>query len=177
VSDWLRIIDGIDMRRLALVMAALLLFAACGGGDDGEASLEGYFADLETASIAYDEAAAATDAVLNESTDPLKDTKEAFPAFVDDLRAFVTALEGLTPSAEVAAQHADTVTDGRAVLAALEALVADLEYVEDPPGLGAFYEGPALAALVEAGDQFSDGCAALQSIADAEEIEVDLRCG
>jgi len=165
------------MKRLALVMAALLLFAACGGGDDGEVSLEGYFADLETASIAYDEAAAATDATMNESTDPLRDTKEAFPAFVDDLGAFVAALEGLTPPAEVAAQHADTVTDGRAVLAALEALVADLEDVEDIPGLGAFYEGPALAALIEAGDQFSDGCAALQSVADAEGIEVDLRCG
>ena len=164
------------MRRLTIGVAALLLFAACGDGDAGETSLEEYFADLEVAAVAYDAAAGPIDTALSESTDPLNDVKELFPPFVDDLGAFVDALAGMTPPSEVSAEHAITVDRGRAVFAAFEDVVAELDGVNDLEGLSALFAGPAMAAMIEAGHLFSEGCETLQSVADAEGIAVDLRC-
>lgn len=163
------------MRRVALITAALLLFAAC--GDDGAASLEDYFGELETAGIAYDEASAPVDAALSDSSDPLTDVKAAFPVFVDDLSTFVGTLDAMKPPAEVAEVHASTVVHGKAVLAAFQAVVTELDAVDDMGGLIALFEGPTMARVSEAGDLFSDGCSKLQAVADDNGIDVDLRCG
>lgn len=164
------------MRRLILVVAVVSLTAACGGGDGGEVSLEDYFIDVEAAAAAYDEAAARVDTALSESTDPVSDVKELFPGFVGDLGGFVEALEAIAAADEVSAEHATTVTRGRAVLAAYEDLVAELDGVDDLIALSNLFEGPKGLALGETGDLFSQSCDALQSIADAEGIEVELQC-
>lgn len=164
------------MKRLTLVIAALVLFAAC-GDDGGGVSLEDYFADLEVAGNAYEEASAPLDAAFESSTDPVTDLKALFPDFLEELRSFVSTLEGMSAPAAVSAEHSATVADGKAALAAFELLVADLEHVEDLAGLYALLNGPEMTAVIEASGTFSDDCTALQSVADEEGIEVDLHCG
>jgi len=164
------------MLRLTPLIAMLLLFAAC-GDDNDPASLEDYFGGLEAASVAYDEAAAPIDAELNAPDDPLGDFKRLIPGFLDNLDAFVDALERMEPPDLVAAEHTSTVEHGRMVQVALEGVIAELDAVGDLDELYAFYEGPAMTAMAAVGEQFTDGCRELQSIADLEGIEVDLRCG
>lgn len=164
------------MRRLTLVTAALLLFAGCGDDDGGAVSLEGYFVDLEVAAIAYDESAGSIDAALEGSTDPVNDFKEIFSGAVDHIDTFVDTLAGMTPPSEVLTEHAATVDRGRAVFAAFEDVVAELNEVGDLNELNTVLEGSTMAALIQAGDLFSDGCESLQSVAEVEAIEVDLRC-
>jgi hypothetical protein len=164
------------MKRLTIVIAALVLFAAC-GDDGGGVSLDDYFASLEAAGSAYDEASAPIDEAFENSTDPVTDLKALFPPFLDDLKAFVSTLEGMSAPAEVSAEHAATVIDGKAAVAAFEPLVADLARVEDLAGLYALLNGPVMGAVIEASGKFSDDCTALQAVADEEGIDVDLSCG
>jgi len=44
-----------------------------------------YFAELEAAAITYDEASSAADEVLESTSDPMRDYKEQFPLFAEDL--------------------------------------------------------------------------------------------
>lgn len=163
------------MRRVAVVVAALVVLAAC--GDDDALSLDDYFAELAAAGQAYRAAGDVVEAGLDQTTDPLTDVKRLLPDFEPELDGFIEKLEGMAAPEAAAAAHDRAVTAGRAAADAYDDLLAGLEDITDLNGLMAFFEGPEFTAFGAAGERFSAACGALQTVADEENVDVDLNCG
>ncbi len=174
---------------LALIDALLLAFgaiaAACGGGGDGELTLEEYFQELgrlnasveERVDAIYEAAFAEFDEAdfeslaLEEQVRVFKDLADAFPPVVDD---FLDDAKDLDPPAEVEDLHNDLVRAGDALLEVFQDLAVQIDEVQSQAELDALTEGGPSEAATE---RFDQACFPLQEIADENDIEVDLMCG
>ena len=167
---------------LALIAALLLtigaIAAACGGGGDGDSQTIGqYFERLETLAASFDDrgteleegfditADTSDDELIELSRDFLRGGLTVLEDFVDDL-------DGLDPPAEAADAHDTAVDAGKAAIAALQDVVDRFDDVESAADLAGLFED----AFADS-ESFSEGCFALQEIADDIGISVDLQCG
>ena len=167
---------------LALIAALLLtvgaLAAACGGKDS--LTLEEYFQQLDALHDTADErseelseafdvelaAAASEEDALAVLEDFLKSTRPLSSTFVD-------GLSDLNPPAAVEELHNEYVDGSAELVASIEEVIDrfdDLDGVADLDGL--FEE----SGFIQAGERLDETCAALQDIADKNEIDIDLDC-
>ena len=167
---------------LSLVIVLLgAIAAACGGGDgDGDPLTIGrYFERLETLAGRFEDrgteleeefdvaSATSDDELVELSQDFLRGGLAVLQDFVDDL-------DRLAPPAGVADAHDTAVDAGRAAVSAFQDVVDQAEDAVSAADLAPLFE---LFAEGAAFDQFSEGCFALQEIADDTGISVDLQCG
>lgn len=167
-------------RLLVPLLATLLLLAlgttavACG---DGGLSLDEYFQRV-------DELDEATDAQLEELQDAFPGayeqpapTRDFFNAALPIFTHFVDALDEIDPPSEVEDAHNEAVASGRAFTEALEDFADRLAGVETSSELEDLFseldEDPEFTAAEE---RFDAACFALQDIADANDIEIELDC-
>ncbi len=172
---WSRILKGSAI--VAIVFAAGIGVSACGGDDDGgggdEVTLEEYFERLEAASITFTEEsdAAADELGSSEEIDSVKDAIALLPPIVEH---FVNDISALNPPEEAQEAHDAAVEAGEnfseAVNGVLDEL-GDVESIEDLEGV------VSTDALDEASGAFTAACEDLQTLADENNIEVDLDCG
>ena len=163
--------------RLLLPIGVLLLVlgtlaAACGG--DG-LTLEEYFQQLE----ALDQDAEAGIEAL-ELPEEFASEEEQVAAFQDFFAAsvpiiaeFVDAIDDLEPPAEIEDAHEEAVDSGRDFVTEAEELTNELADVGSSSELVEVFDAPEYEA---ASDRFDQACFALQDIADANGIDVDLTC-
>ena len=166
--------------HLSLLLGAILLVlgtaaAACDG--DGGLSLEEYFQQLEAVTADAD---AAGDLVFADFPEEFASEEEQVLAFQDFYAAFVPiiadfldAIDDLDPPAEAEDAHNEAVDAGRDFVTDLEDLTNELADVGSSSELEEVLDDPELDA---ASDRFDQARFALQDIADANSIEVDLTC-
>lgn len=136
--------------------------------------LEDYFADLDEAENAYREQANA----VTDNLSALEDTQvdEALTHIQEELDAidgFVAALEDMDPPEEVAEMHAETIAGFQAVVALIEDNMAALESASTITEMNVVFSSEEFNAISASLD---GACAALQGIAEANGIVVDLSC-
>ena len=165
----------VSLSLTVLLLAVGTLAGAC-DGDDG-LTLEEYFQQVETLDEELDERVEAlefTEEFASEEEDTLA-FQGYFAAGVPILAEFVDALDDLDPPAEIEDAHEEVVDSGRDFVTEYEELVNELLADAGPSSalsLRAF-DNPEYEA---ASDRFLHACFALQDIADANGIEVDLTC-
>ena len=169
---------------LAIIAALLLtigaIAAACGGGGDGggdSLTIEQYFERLEALATSFDdrgtELEEGFDITADTSDDELIELSRDFlGGGLAVLQDFVDDLDGLNPPAEAADAHSAAVDAGKAAIAALEDVVDRLDDVGSAADVEALFED-----VVADSESFSEGCFALQEIADDTGSPVDLQCG
>ncbi len=161
---------------LFLIAAALLaLVAACGGGGGQELTLEEYFEQVEALDEELDERAEAlefTEEFASEEEDALA-FQDYFAAVIPILAEFVDAIDDLGPPAEIEDAHEEVVDSGRDFVADAEELTNELADVGSSSELEEVFDDPEYEA---ASDRFLQACFALQDIADANGIDVELTC-
>ena len=165
---------------ISLVLATLA--AACGGGG-GALSLEEYFQELDTIQNEADERFVAQE---EESGEPAEDAseeeladyaREAVGETVTIQRDAANAAGDLDPPDEVEGPHNDLVDALQELTDAVQTVVDEIPdtlTMADLEGLYARFDTPELNEPFMA---FDEACVALQSIADENEIDVDLECG
>ncbi|MBT8212618.1 MAG: hypothetical protein KJN71_05700 [Acidimicrobiia bacterium] len=182
------------MRRAIAVLT--LVVVGCGGG----VSLDGYYAEIEAASQAFDAATepltAGVDldsdiAAMAESVDPndpdqvarfLEDATTLAKAQTDDVlaesgvaaAAFVQRLSEVDAPEEVATEHAAAVERGEALVAEIPRIRAEIDAAAT---LEDFADALSASPIGRLSEEFSAACRDLQAIADGEGITVDLGCG
>ncbi len=165
---------------LALIAALLLAFGAsavaCG---EDSLTLEEYFqqiialtataeergAELEDAFDAQVDAAASEEEWLAVLEDAFTKSQLIFTTFAD-------GLNDLNPPAVVEELHNEFVDESAELLASLEEVLNGLD-LDSAADIESLLEE---SGATQAGDRFDETCAALQEIADTNEIEVDLKC-
>ena len=165
----------------ALLLALSAVAGACGG--DGGLTLEEYFQridvlgndlddEIDRLGEEFDEAA--------EKAETEEEVIEAFRDFMDRLAAlfgdFVSELESIDPPSEVEDAHNEIVAvqaEGLELLEDLDERAQRAESVSDVEEVGAELEGPVFTDVSDRGEQ---ACFALEAIADANGIDVDLEC-
>ena len=177
------------MRRrlfVPMLIAAVLLVlgtiaAACGDGD--ELTLEQYFQRIDALGNDLDDELNRLSAEFDETVEEAETEEEVIDAFRDFLdpqpglfEDFVEELESIAPPSDVEDAHNEMVAIQAEGLELLEDLNERAQRVESASGVeevGAELEGPAFTAIV---DQTEQACFALEAIADANGIDVDLEC-
>ncbi len=157
-----------------LVLGALA--AAC-DGDDG-LTLEEYFQKVEALDEELDERAEALALEFPEEFASEEEEVSAiqgfFAAAVPILAEFVDAIDDLDPPAEIEDAHEEVVDSGRDFVTEAEELTNELADVGSSSELSLeVFDDPEYEA---ASDRFLQACFALQDIADANGIDVDLTC-
>lgn len=174
----------VNPRLLAPLFIAALLLAvgaagtACGGGNgDGELTLEEYFLRFEGAQDEADERFEPLVEALNQEFDSeaeqIEATRDFINADIPILRDFVHAVDDLDPPAEVEDPHEEAVAGGAELVEFLQDFTDRFADVESTSELEELLDAPELEA---ASDRFDKACFALQDIADANGIDVDLEC-
>lgn len=163
------------MRGIAVAGALLLLLtlaataAACGG--DGESvTLDQYFEQVAAFETGVTGDLDELEAEFPDAFDDLEQTQGFLDSSADVIRERLAGLEETEPPTEVEGAH-EAYVDAVAGLAESFQAYADDLASESPPEMG-----DVLAGVQEAGDQLEQACIALQVIADAAGIDVDLDC-
>ena len=169
----------------SLLVAGLLLCAvaaACGGGGgelSGEHSLEQYFDEVDSIIEGLQERTATLDQPSEQDFDSEEEQIEAFRgAFTTALpifRNFVDDLDELNPPAEVAAAHGELVRGFEDLVEAVEGLVDQLADVESASEFSDLLLDPD-SGFGSAIGQLAAACLQLQSVANDNDIDVDLEC-
>ena len=168
-------------RLFVLLFIAVLLLAlgtiAAACGDDDELTLEEYFQRVEGLSDEADERfeplVEALDQEFESEADQVEATRAFFNADIPILRDFVDALDDLDPPTEVEDPHDEAVAGGAEMVEFLADFTDRFADVESTSELEELLDAPELEA---ASDRFDKACFALQDIADANGIVVDLEC-
>ena len=164
---------------VGVVLAAVVIAMACGGGGDGELSLEDYFQRFrviqERIGQRMEALAESLSGEFDSAEEEIKANQEFFAASSANLRDFVHALKGLDPPVDVESLHEKTVevlADGAQIS---EDIAERLEDIESTVEMKRVLEltAPDLASLSERG---AAGCLALQDIADKNGLAVNLQC-
>ncbi len=159
---------------LFLIAAALLALVAACDGDDG-LTLEEYFQELETLD---QDAEAGIEALefpeeFASEAEQIEAFQDFFAAIIPILAEFVDAIDDLDPPAEVEDAHEEAVDSGREFVTDAEELTNELADVGSASELEEVFDDPEYEA---ASDRFDQACFALQDIAEANGIDVDLTC-
>ncbi len=171
----------VPMLIAALLLALGTIAAACGDGD--ELTLEQYFQRIDALGNDLDDELNRLSAEFDETVEEAETEEEVIDAFRDFLdpqpglfEDFVEELESIAPPSDVEDAHNEMVAIQAEGLELLEDLNERAQRVESASGVeevGAELEGPAFTAIV---DQTEQACFALEAIADANGIDVDLEC-
>ncbi len=159
---------------IGVLLVALGTIAAACDDDDG-LTLEEYFQQVEALDEELDERVEALDfpeEFASEEEDALA-FKDFFAAVVPILAELVDAIDDLDPPAEVEDAHNETVDSGREFVADADELTNELADVGSSSELEELFDDP---EYVAASDRFDQACFALQDIADANGIDVELTC-
>jgi hypothetical protein len=161
------------MSSSVVIGVAAIAFAACGGSD--AMTLEEYFEEFQTTNNEFEERA---DKLFEEVDDTDPDAlKQAFrdtPPLIDE---FIDELQAMDPPSEAADAHNEAVEAGRVLVQEYEAFVEDFDDTDGSlDELLEVLEGIETSALGDALEEFGTACEQLQTIADDNEIEVDLEC-
>ncbi len=168
----------------SLLVAGLLLGAiavACGGGDggDGELSLEQYFEQADAIIEGLQERTATLDQPLEQTFDSEEEQIEAFrvafTTVIPIFRNFVDDLDEIDPPAEVANAHGELVAGFANLVEGVEGLIDQLGEIESLSEFSALLLDPD-SGFGSAIVQLASACLQLQSIADDNDIDVDLEC-
>ena len=171
------------LRLLALTFSAALLLAfaatavACG---DDSLTLEEYFQQLEALTATAEERGAEFQDAFDAQVDAVASEEEWLAvledAFTKSQLIFTTFADGLTelnPPAVVEELHNEFVDVSAELLASLEEVLNEL----DLDSVANLFDGLLEeSGANQAGERFDKTCAALQDIADENEIDVDLDC-
>lgn len=160
---------------VALLLAVGAIAVSC--GDSNELTLEEYLRRIEALSDQADERFEPLVEALNQEFDAepdrLEATREFFRADIPIVRDFLEGVDDLEPPAEVEGPHEETVAAGAEFLEILEDFTDRITGVESTSELEELLDDPELEA---ASGRFEEPCFALQDIADANGIDVDLKC-
>ncbi|MCH8902206.1 MAG: hypothetical protein IIC88_07885 [Chloroflexi bacterium] len=169
----------------SLLVAGLLLgavAAACGGGDGsggGELSLEQYFEQVDAIVAGLEQRTVVLGQALEESFDSEEEEIEAyrdnFTTVLPVYRDFGDDFDEMEPPAEVADAHGELVAGFASFLDGLETLIDQFAEVESASELSALLLNPD-SELRSATGRFAAACLQLKSIADDNDIDVDLIC-
>ncbi len=168
---------------LFLIAAALLaLVAACGGGGggDGGLTLEEYFQQLDAIADDADKRFEALNRDLfpEEGFDSEEEEVEANRASVDGAiaidRDILDALNGIDPPPQAELAHDEFVAAVSQLLEVIRNVSDQLEDVDSASELDEVFVASGIEA---AGDRSEQACFALQDVAVANGIDVDLTCG
>jgi len=168
--------------RLALCVVAILvavgaLTGAC-GGDGKTVTLEEYFERLEAADDDADEQSQAIEDRFPNAFVEVGETQEYLDAFVDLVRDFMATLEDINAPAEAEDAHREAVAAGREYSEALEDASSQFRDVESDEEL----EQTTTTVFGEQSDftaadqRFTSSCIGLQTLADENDIDIDLDC-
>lgn len=158
---------------IGALMTALLVAAAGCGGDGDTLTLEEYFQQVDEVDNKTEEK---TDALTEdlgdtEDIDKFKDAFNEFPNIIDD---FLKDMEDLNPPDAVKAEHEAVIAAGRDSLDEFDAVLDELNAAETLDDVLAAVGSDAFNAADEA---FTETCVALQTIADDNNLNVELDCG
>lgn len=165
----------------ALLLALGTIAAACGDGN--ELTLEQYFQRIDALGNDLDEELNRLNEEFEETVEEAESEEkvvDAFRNFLDPqprlFEDFVGELESIALPSEVEDAHNEMVAiqaEGLELLEDLNERAQRFESASDVEELVAELEGPAFTAI---GDQTEQACFALEAIADANGINVDLEC-
>ncbi len=167
----------LHVRLLLPIGVSLLVLgniaAAC-DGDDG-LTLEEYFQQVEALDEELDERAEALEFPEEFASEEVQVLafQDFYAAVVPILAEFVDAIDDLGPPAEIEDAHEEVVDSGRDFVTKAEELTNELADVGSSSELEEVFDDPEYEA---ASDRFLQACFALQDIADAKGIDVDLTC-
>lgn len=171
---------GVVVGALSLVLVA---GSGCGGGGS-ELSLEEYFRQMGAIAQELDEnqsdLAEKYDEDVNAAADEeemLRLTAHFFEDGAEQTRAALDKVKKLNPPSEVRGEHKEFVAAGEALVALFPDVIQrarDAKSVKDIETLADELDGPPFS---DAGNRSDEACFALQEIADANNIDVDLTCG
>lgn len=167
------------VTALALLVAALA--TAC--GDEQELTLEEYFQRIDALGDDLDDELDMMNDEFEETAREAETEEEVirgFRDFMDPLPAlyeeFVAELETIDPPSEVEDAHNEMVAvqaEGLEMIEDLNERAQGAESASDVEEVGAELEGPAFTAVSDRSEQ---ACFAMEAIADANGIDVDLEC-
>ena len=178
------------LSLLAALLFALSLALACGDDDGGSNptgsngdgdTLPGYFAAFQRISEDADNATKEAEEQLNDadSGTPLGERLSTFDAYLAERDTIVSEtidrLKGLSVPASAAGDHQDFIDGVRESVDVLNALRNDLTGITTDGQMNdrlARFDSDIDAAV----DKADAACLALQTIADTEEIAIDLAC-
>ena len=174
----------VQARSLILALIATLLLtvsalaASCGGEE--ALTLEEYFQQVEALKATAEERATEFEDAFDAELDAAASEEERLAVLEDNFTniqpiftAFVDGLNDLAPPAAVEELHKEYVDASAEFLASIEEVFSGLSDLEPAAGLESLFED---TDLDQAGVRFVETCAALQDIADENEIDVDLDC-
>lgn len=166
---------------VALLVVLGTIAAAC--GDDDALTLEQYFQQIDALGNDLDDELNRLNEEFEETVEEAKTEEEVIDAFRDFLdpqpglfEDFVGELESIAPPSEVEDAHNELVAiqaEGLELLEDLNERAQRVESASDVEEVGAELEEPAFTAIA---DQTEQACFALEAIADANGIDVDLEC-
>jgi hypothetical protein len=169
--------------RLTLITVLLLAFgaiaAACGGGGNGELTLEEYFERLDAIMEDADSRMEALEGPEEMDLASEEEQLEAIREFYFDanlaiIEGSLDEIEGLDPPPEVEEAHDALLAAGADTVAAFEEVGSQVAEAESLADLVELFDDGRLEA---AGEGFEQACLELRGIADENEIDVDLNCG
>ncbi len=168
----------------SLLVAGLLLStvaAACGGsgGSSGELSLEQYFEQVAAIFAGLEQRTVALGQALEQSFDSEEEeievSRDAFITVLPVYRDFGDDLDEMEPPAEVADAHGELVAGLANLADGLEDLIDQFAEVESASEFSALLLDPD-SELRSATERFAAACLQLRSVADDNDIDVDLIC-
>lgn len=163
------------------LMAALMLTAGACGGDSGgggggggkQLTLEAYFEKVDAADNKTEEKTSAISDSLADTED-VKTIQDAFAQFPDIIRDFLKEMERLNPPDEAKDAHEAAIEAGRNTIDEFDSVLDDVNAADTLEDVIAALDNEAFTAADEA---FTETCVELQTIADDNEIDVQLDCG
>ena len=159
-----------------ILLLAILLSAACGGGNGSNGEplpLEEYFQTLAKANASLNQRAENVEVGSGPpSVEDSRSCAEEFGVIVDD---FINSLKGVTPPAEVKSQHDKLMEAATEVQTIFSDFSDKLDKVESLGEAAPIMEQFGIN-IATAGGAEESACRALQSIAVGKGFEIDLEC-
>ncbi len=161
---------GIAVAGALLLLLALAATAAACGGDGESVTLEQYFEQVAHFNTGVTGDLDELEADFPSAFDDVEQTQGFLDSSARVIRDRLAGLEETEPPTEVEGAHKAYVDAATGLVESFQDYAGELAS-ESPPEMG-----DVLAGVQETGDQLQQACVALQVIADAAGIDVDLDC-
>lgn len=154
-----------------------LAATACGGGGS---TLQEYFDELHGIQTSFEQKGKDLQAELQTKLQGVTTQAEALPLFKGFLEDSLTAADGLVadldaidPPSEVQSQHQDLVDAAKAIRGGLSDVIDRFDEFASIDEISQFFT----TDLADIEQQGTDACNSLQTVADDNDVNVDLSCG